>query len=124
MPARRGARKPPTLLEAVQKPQKVPLSLPANQAVRNLAHAGAPRPCKKTPHITLNPKTIKQLSEDARLRSVSLLNGVLIRISLSVVMLSCSPVGTKAVSCTEQMACGKDKDSYVSSGRQPALVAD
>lgn len=44
MPASRGARKPPTLLEAVQKPQKVPRSLPANQAVRKRAHAGAPSP--------------------------------------------------------------------------------
>lgn len=44
MPASRGAKNPPTLLEAVQKPQKVPLSFPANQVVRNLAQAGAPSP--------------------------------------------------------------------------------
>ncbi len=33
------------LLEAVQKPQKVPRSLSAYQEVRKRAHAGAPSPC-------------------------------------------------------------------------------
>ena len=45
MPARMGATKPPMLLEAVQKPQKVPRSLSGYHSVRMRAHAGAPSPC-------------------------------------------------------------------------------
>jgi hypothetical protein len=45
VPARIGAAKPPMLLEAVQKPQKVPRSLSGYQRVRMRAHAGAPKPC-------------------------------------------------------------------------------
>ena len=47
VPARIGAAKPPMLLEAVQKPQKVPRSLSAYQEVRKRAHAGAPSPYAK-----------------------------------------------------------------------------
>ena len=45
VPARMGAAKPPMLLEAVQKPQKVPRSLSGYHSVRMRAHAGAPSPC-------------------------------------------------------------------------------
>ena len=66
MPARMGAAKPPMLLEAVQKPQKVPRSLSGYHAVRMRAHAGAPRPCghfrfstvaliHHAPRVTLHP---------------------------------------------------------------------
>lgn len=48
MPARMGAAKPPMLLEAVQKPQKVPRSLSGYQRVKMRAHAGAPKPCRET----------------------------------------------------------------------------
>ena len=47
VPARIGAAKPPMLLEAVQKPQKVPRSLSAYHEVRKRAHAGAPSPCAR-----------------------------------------------------------------------------
>lgn len=39
-----GARKPPMLLLAVQKPQNVPRSRSGYQDVRMRAHAGDPRP--------------------------------------------------------------------------------
>ena len=46
-PARIGAKKPPTLLEAVQKPQKVPRRASGYHDVRMRAQAGAPSPCSR-----------------------------------------------------------------------------
>lgn len=46
LPTRIGAKKPPTLFEAVQTPHTVPLSWSDHQVVMILAHAGAPNPFK------------------------------------------------------------------------------
>ncbi len=50
LPTSMGARKPPTLLEAVQTPQTVPRSVSDHQVVMMRAHAGAPKPCRKGMH--------------------------------------------------------------------------
>lgn len=53
-PTSMGARKPPTLLEAVHTPHTVPRSVSDHQVVMMRAQAGAPRPCKESPNHSTN----------------------------------------------------------------------